>query len=452
MIKLNKVVLINWMYFQKATLNINGNTALVGINGTGKSTVIDAIQMLLLGQQKSKFNANANAEKRTLESYVRGEVRIDDQPYLRNGDVITYLALEIISNGTKHVFGININYRYSLSKLDDPKYFYVKDLDLNEDLFIKDKFPKTYDILTKELKSTYDFIGFQTLYSYQLKFKDILGLKDESAYFKALSRAVGLKNITDCNRFINEFVLDAKPIDVSSIKNNIDEMERISKTIEMEEKKLNALNVIVEKSIEVSNNIEKAKKDSIKINLANIQLLNNNIDELKRENDTSESNIVELNNQKKTIEDAQLILQDRLIELSKALEKISPDLLKMKSELSYKEKEYNKVHLTLNTFITKCNTELANISVLSKFKNDYFNAFYEFLQKEEFTSEITKKQFYDFRNAALEELDNQKEELVKIKGRMQGLVKDLSELNDIITKLENNQVKYEEKYVNYQFI
>lgn len=448
MIKLNKVVLINWMYFQKATLNINGNTALVGINGTGKSTVIDAIQMLLLGQQKAKFNANANAEKRTLESYVRGEVRIDDQPYLRNGDVITYLALEIISNGTKHVFGININYRYSLSKLDDPKYFYVKDLDLNEDLFIKDKFPKTYDSLTKELKAAYDFIGFQTLYSYQLKFKDILGLKDESAYFKALSRAVGLKNITDCNRFINEFVLDAKPIDVSSIKNNIDEMERISKTIENEEKKLNALNEIVGKGLEVSHNIEEAKKDSIKINLSNIKLLDDDIVDLRSKNEASESKIVDFNNQKKTIEDAQLILQDRLIELSKALEKISPDLLKMKSELDDKEHEYNKVHLTLNTFITKCNTELANISVLSKFKNDKFDKFYEFLQKEEFTSEQAKKQFYDFRNSTLEELDNQKEELVKIKGRMQDLVNDLSELNEIITKLENNQVKYEEKYTS----
>ena len=68
MIKLNKVVLINWMYFQKATLNINGNTALVGINGTGKSTLIDAIQMLLLGQQQAKFNES-------LKKYVPSDDR-----------------------------------------------------------------------------------------------------------------------------------------------------------------------------------------------------------------------------------------------------------------------------------------------------------------------------------------------------------------------------------------
>ena len=45
MINVSKVVLINWMYFQKATFNLDGNAAIVGVNGTGKSTIIDAIQM-----------------------------------------------------------------------------------------------------------------------------------------------------------------------------------------------------------------------------------------------------------------------------------------------------------------------------------------------------------------------------------------------------------------------
>ena len=56
MINLTKIVLINWMYFQKATLPISGNAAIVGINGSGKSTIIDAIQMLLLGNKASKLN------------------------------------------------------------------------------------------------------------------------------------------------------------------------------------------------------------------------------------------------------------------------------------------------------------------------------------------------------------------------------------------------------------
>ena len=120
MSKLTKVVLINWMYFQKVSFPIEGNTAIVGVNGTGKSTIIDAIQMLLLGQKQSKFNSGANAEKRTLESYVRGHVDLENKEYLRQGDVVTYLALEVDVNGEKHIFGINVEYKQNTSKLMDP--------------------------------------------------------------------------------------------------------------------------------------------------------------------------------------------------------------------------------------------------------------------------------------------------------------------------------------------
>ncbi|WP_211321097.1 ATP-binding protein [Anaeroplasma bactoclasticum] len=207
MIKLTKIVLINWMYFQKATLPLEGNAVIVGVNGTGKSTIIDAIQMLLLGNKASKFNANANAEKRNLESYVRGAVNTEEKEFLRPNDVITYLALEIELNGEKHIFGININYKHERSDLSDPKYFYINGIELNADMFIKDKFTKTYDDLSKE----YRIVHYPTLTSYQSKLKEVLGLKDKR-YFTILSRAVGIKNINNCNDFMNEFVLDDKTI------------------------------------------------------------------------------------------------------------------------------------------------------------------------------------------------------------------------------------------------
>ena len=245
MIKLSKVCLINWMYFQKATFNLEGNTAIVGVNGTGKSTIIDAIQMLLLGYKASKFNANANAEKRTLESYVRGAVNTLEKEFLRPGDVISYLALEIELNGVKHVFGINIEYRYSASKLNDPRYFYIKNVGLSDSLFIKDKYPIAYHDFSKFMKNEYEFTSFPALNQYQTKIKDILGLKDEKKYIQILSRAVGIKNITDCNTFMNEFVLDESNIDVESIKNNILEMEKVGITIENNQKKLEKLTNVV---------------------------------------------------------------------------------------------------------------------------------------------------------------------------------------------------------------
>ena len=49
---------------------------LTGKNGSGKSTIIDALQLLLLGDTRGNFfNKAANDRtERTLEGYLRGEI------------------------------------------------------------------------------------------------------------------------------------------------------------------------------------------------------------------------------------------------------------------------------------------------------------------------------------------------------------------------------------------
>lgn len=49
MILLDKLRLINWHYFLNVTADIKKITFLTGANGTGKSTIIDAMQLLLTG-------------------------------------------------------------------------------------------------------------------------------------------------------------------------------------------------------------------------------------------------------------------------------------------------------------------------------------------------------------------------------------------------------------------
>ena len=146
---IKKILLINWMYFQKSLLEFDGNMALVGVNGTGKSTIIDAIQMLLLGQRAAKFNSGADALKRTLESYVRGHVNLENKEFLRDGDVITYLAFEVSVNNKTYIFAQNIEYKAKQARLSDVKYFTLEDISLTEDLFVDDNYPKSFEVLNK---------------------------------------------------------------------------------------------------------------------------------------------------------------------------------------------------------------------------------------------------------------------------------------------------------------
>lgn len=70
---LTKLRLINWHYFSNETILLKNINLFSGENGAGKSTILDAIQLILTTNSR-KFNQAANNESnRTLKSYVRGK-------------------------------------------------------------------------------------------------------------------------------------------------------------------------------------------------------------------------------------------------------------------------------------------------------------------------------------------------------------------------------------------
>ena len=92
---LTTIRLINWHLFENTTIACEGSTYFIGINGAGKSTILDAVQFALVGGQRDvRFNQAALAGgKRTLASYVRGELGTEGQRFLRK-DATGVIALE----------------------------------------------------------------------------------------------------------------------------------------------------------------------------------------------------------------------------------------------------------------------------------------------------------------------------------------------------------------------
>ena len=108
-----KLRLINWHYFVNTTTDIRNLTFLTGPNGTGKSTVIDAIQILIEGTTNpSNFNKAANEKGksgRSLLGYLKGQVGINDDGStisVRSGNFTSYIALEIEDDVEKKIFTI----------------------------------------------------------------------------------------------------------------------------------------------------------------------------------------------------------------------------------------------------------------------------------------------------------------------------------------------------------
>ena len=60
-----RIRLVNWHLFENTTIPCQGTTYFIGINGVGKSTILDAIQFALVGGQRDvRFNQAAMAGSR----------------------------------------------------------------------------------------------------------------------------------------------------------------------------------------------------------------------------------------------------------------------------------------------------------------------------------------------------------------------------------------------------
>ena len=98
--KLCRIRLINWHYFVNETINVSGSFLISGENTAGKSTVLDAIQLVLTTNNR-KFNTAANEKSsRDLKGYVRCKTGNEDSTYFRTGSIITYVALEFYEEKT----------------------------------------------------------------------------------------------------------------------------------------------------------------------------------------------------------------------------------------------------------------------------------------------------------------------------------------------------------------
>ena len=108
--RLTKIKLINWHGFYDETIDVSGSILFTGDNGSGKSTIIDALYFLLTGGEENKFNTAANeSTKRTVETYMRGRVGTEGREFLREeSSLISHIALEFYDDLAKRYFVLGV--------------------------------------------------------------------------------------------------------------------------------------------------------------------------------------------------------------------------------------------------------------------------------------------------------------------------------------------------------
>lgn len=242
---LQKLRLINWHYFSNTTTDIKNITFLTGPNGTGKSTIIDALQIIILGTtRRDNFNKAANEKGRSgrdLISYLRGQTGVKDDGSIislrGNGTFTSYIAVEIFDDVENRTFTIGICFDVDASDRIDKHYFYL-DSPFPENGFsnsdtTQDKTkirPMMYRELANYVRENYKvnhFRFFDTDTDYQAFIKEAFGnLPDK--YFALFKKAVAFAPISNLSSFITEYICDADlNVDISPMQKNIEQYKML---------------------------------------------------------------------------------------------------------------------------------------------------------------------------------------------------------------------------------
>ena len=245
--KLKKILLINWLYFAKQLIDVEDINFLTGKNGAGKSTVIDALQIVLLGETNARnFNQAANDKsQRTLDGYLRADIDVNSPSSRRGKDFSSYIACEFMDDieGTHFVIGIVFDCRSDGSRQE--RYFLFDGV-IPENCFIENRQAMDITSLRAYLKQVYGARG--KLYDSQKQYRTDMLAKwnvHNEQVCRMLKKAVSFRPIVDIQQFITENICDIpeKP-DIEAMQQNIRDYQRHEELAKRQEEKLEMLHDI----------------------------------------------------------------------------------------------------------------------------------------------------------------------------------------------------------------
>lgn len=270
---LTRLRLINWHYFEDETIAFNGATLISGINASGKSTILDAVKMVLTVDTRH-FNIAANENsKRDLMGYVRCKLGEDEKAYNRDGVVISHVALEFCDEDKKKNFVLGVVHTSNDEQSQILSKWYIAECNLDELTFIVGERPAT----PKELRSNLILLERKDA---RERFLSRLGRLDEK-FFEMIQKAIAFKSMKNVKDFIKNFLLTESNVDFESLKetiNNVRELENLYNQCVAQKKMLDE---IVDCSNEYRARQDEILVDEILLDLANFDISDQKVKEVE---------------------------------------------------------------------------------------------------------------------------------------------------------------------------
>ncbi|RHO31254.1 hypothetical protein DW208_04585 [Erysipelotrichaceae bacterium AM17-60] len=405
------MLLVNWLYYEKELLSIDDIVFLSGKTGEGKSALIDAMQVVILGRcDNAIFNKSANDKSsRDLLGYLTGKYK-NGTCKREKGAFSSHLCMEF-ENENKEVFSFGIVFDISgKSRFDMQYHYYMMNQPIPNHCFIEEG--QIYNI--RKMKRYLDQFQhrncrmFTTNTDYRNYFCQRMMIKDVR-FFDVFKMAVAYTPMMNISQFIVKNICqEEEDLDLEVMQEEMHDYRQMKEQLETVKEKKEQLELIHQQYIEICNDQERKEK---------------------------------LKEEKKVVDYYEILLDKRLKEqqyeeLLKDCMTIGECIEQYAKKREQVEKEYEQIKQALNE----------NTSYQLQQKKEQLT-----LQIQQLHQEITQvKQQIKDKNASLEE---QLRQLESIDEEIEGLF-DLSHQRLQVSKMQNQLQEFLqfnlEEYKNLQ--
>ena len=293
MVTLERVRLVNWHNFEDTLIKIGNRCLLAGDNGSGKSTIIDAVQYVMAANLRmAKFNSAAEERKgggRDLMGYVRCKLGAEATEY-RRGDTIAHVMLEFSGPEPKTGFACGVCIEAWKDNHYSEHFWTGTDISIRKiEIRSRQDEPLTFRQFRLNIEASKEqkMIFFESKRLYIRELTNNLGVykrqQDINPYLDALTRSIGFKPLASIDQFVCDYILEENPVSIQDMKQNLENYKEADRQAKAAVAKIGSLKKICAKAGEWKNYdglILKQEYLKLKIELENEKQKKENVSRL----------------------------------------------------------------------------------------------------------------------------------------------------------------------------
>lgn len=442
---LSKMCLNNWHYINEKLLSFHDDiNFFTGHSGSGKSTVLDALQIVLYADTNGRgfFNKAAKEDSdRSLIEYLRGMKVVQENneiSYLRNKNFSTTIVLEFRDTQTNHYQCIGVVFDVDVSVNDVSRMFFWHTGELPENRYRNGDKVFTISELKEYLQQNYSKEDYYLSRTNE-KFRNELysnyfgGLHPK--HFPALfKKAIPFKMDMKLEDFVKNYICTENDIHMEDMQDSVAQYTRLKRRLEDTKKEISLLTEIKEQYGRYQEQAAQIEKYQYFLNKLEMKAIESRMEQLQSQSAAYEEDISQLQNTVADLEENIKVLQEQRDEVVVAIQNSGYEHLEteLKSlgqllEYLYRSKaEYDKAAHRLESWLTAERLDSVQAEVIERFR--YYRA-----------------DLKDIRNlkACLSNLKYKLEqEKSELTGKINELKYKLSDLSKEMDKLRNGQKAY----------